>query len=308
LFKVEGVNSIRSTSLFPMSAAADDASRTCWVCFASDEDAPHEAWVRPCGCRGGSKWVHQNCLNRWIDEKQRGDSTAKVECPQCREEYVFTFPRVNNVVRVVDLFEKLVVKTCPYLAGGFFVGAMYWSAVTYGAITIMQVMGNKEGLTMMEESDPIFLLVGLPTIPAGLVLAKLTRWEDYALQWWRDYLRPHLTGGSSSPGGGGGGIVPPRIPADPAALANPVSSTRLVVGAMMMPTFATVAGQIAFRREKDNFRRTMMGGATFLLVKGLLKLYYKQQQYERQVHRQVLDYDVAQKLIAAAALEAPQDI
>ena len=289
-----------------MSAANDDAARTCWVCFASDEDAPHEAWVRPCGCRGGSKWVHQNCLNRWIDEKQRGDSTAKVECPQCKEEYVFTFPRVNNVVRVVDLFEKLVVKTCPYLAGGFFVGAMYWSAVTYGAITIMQVMGNKEGLTMMEESDPIFLLVGLPTIPAGLVLAKLTRWEDYALQWWRDYLRPHLTGGSSSPGGGG--IVPPRIPADPAALANPVSSTRLVVGAMMMPTFATVAGQIAFRREKDNFRRTMMGGATFLLVKGLLKLYYKQQQYERQVHRQVLDYDVAQKLIAAAALEAPQDI
>jgi len=296
-----------------MSAAAEDASRTCWVCFASDEDAPHEAWVRPCGCRGGSKWVHQNCLNRWIDEKQRGDSTAKVECPQCKEEYVFTFPRVNNVVRVVDLFEKLVVKTCPYLAGGFFVGAMYWSAVTYGAITIMQVVGNKEGLTMMEESDPIFLLVGLPTIPAGLVLAKLTRWEDYALQWWRDYLRPHLTGSTTttSPGGEGGagggvGVIPPRIPADPAALANPVSSTRLVVGAMMMPTFATVVGQIAFRREKDNFRRTMMGGATFLLVKGLLKLYYKQQQYERQVHRQVLDYDVAQKLIAAAALEAQQ--
>jgi len=299
-----------------MSAAAEDASRTCWVCFASDEDAPHEAWVRPCGCRGGSKWVHQNCLNRWIDEKQRGDSTAKVECPQCKEEYVFTFPRVNNVVRVVDLFEKLVVKTCPYLAGGFFVGAMYWSAVTYGAITIMQVVGNKEGLQMMEESDPIFLLVGLPTIPAGLVLAKLTRWEDYALQWWRDYLRPHLTGstttttspgGEGGAGGGGGvGVVPPRIPADPAALANPVSSTRLVVGAMMMPTFATVVGQIAFRREKDNFRRTMMGGATFLLVKGLLKLYYKQQQYERQVHRQVLDYDVAQKLIAAAALEAQQ--
>jgi len=287
-----------------MSGGEDvEESRTCWVCFASDEDAPNEAWVRPCGCRGGSKWVHQNCLNRWIDEKQRGDSTAKVECPQCKEEYVFTFPRVNAVVRVVDLFEKLVVKTCPYLAGGIFVGTMYWSAVTYGAITVMQIMGVTEGVAMMEESDSIFLLVGLPTIPAGLVLAKLTRWEDYVLQWWRDYLRPHFFAGSTS-----ASIVPPRVPADPAAMANPVSSTRVVVGAMLMPTFATVVGQVAFRRERNNFRRTMMGGATFLLVKGLLKLYYKQQQYERQVHRQILDYEVAQKLLAAAALEAQHEI
>lgn len=287
-----------------MSGGEDvEESRTCWVCFASDEDAPNEAWVRPCGCRGGSKWVHQNCLNRWIDEKQRGDSTAKVECPQCKEEYVFTFPRVNAIVRVVDLFEKLVVKTCPYLAGGIFVGTMYWSAVTYGAITVMQIMGVTEGVAMMEESDSIFLLVGLPTIPAGLVLAKLTRWEDYVLQWWRDYLRPHFFAGSTS-----ASIVPPRVPADPAAMANPVSSTRVVVGAMLMPTFATVVGQVAFRRERNNFRRTMMGGAAFLLVKGLLKLYYKQQQYERQVHRQILDYEVAQKLLAAAALEAQHEI
>jgi len=285
-----------------------DESRICWVCFAADEDAPQEAWVRPCGCRGGSKWVHQNCLNRWIDEKQRGDSTAKVSCPQCKEEYVFTFPRLNGLVRLIDLFEKMVVRTCPYLAGGFFVGAIYWSAVTYGAITVMQVMGNQEGLAMMEESDPIFLLVGLPTIPAGLVLAKLTRWEDYILQWWRDYLRPHFCLGASSFGGGAAAVVPPRIPADPAALGNPVSSTRVVVGAMLTPTLATAFGQIVFRREKNNFRRTMMGGATFLLIKGLLTLYYKQQQYERQVHRQVLDYDVAQKLIAAAALDGPQDI
>jgi len=296
-----------------MSAGSEDPDefRTCWVCFAAEEDAPHEAWVRPCGCRGGSKWVHQNCLNRWIDEKQRGDSTAKVSCPQCKEEYVFTFPRLNRLVQLIDVFEKMVVKTCPYLAGGIFVGAIYWSAVTYGAITVMQVMGNTEGLAMMVESDSIFLLVGLPTIPAGLVLAKLTRWEDYVLQWWRDYLRPHFCVGASGFGGGGGDgapAIPPRIPADPAALGNPVSSTRVVVGAMLMPTFATVFGQIAFRRERNNFRRTMMGGATFLLIKGLLKLYYKQQQYERQVHRQVLDYEVAQRLIAAAALEGQQEI
>ena len=48
-------------------------------------------------------------------------------------------------------------------------------------------MGHKEGLTLMEESDPLLLLIGLPTIPVGLVLAKMTRWEDYILQLYRTY-------------------------------------------------------------------------------------------------------------------------
>jgi len=272
-------------------------SRTCWVCFATEEDAPREAWVRPCRCRGGTQYVHQSCLNRWIDEKQKGSSTAPVSCPQCNSEYAFTFPRINPLVETLDLAEKTIVKTCPYLAGGIFVGAMYWSAVTYGAITVMQVMGHREGLSWMEESDPIFLLIGLPTIPVGLVLAKLTRWEDYFLQWWRDYIRPYFwTKGELE--------APARIPADPATIGHPVSSTRVLVGAMLLPTIATACGQILFKRERNNFKRTMMGGLSFLFAKGLLKLYYKQQQYERQVHRQILDYDVAVLRQAAAAAAA----
>jgi E3 ubiquitin-protein ligase MARCH5 len=86
------------------------------------------------------------------------------------------------MVQLLDLMEKTISKSCPYIAGGLFLGATYWSAVTYGAITVMQVMGHKEGLTLMEAMDPLLLLVGLPTIPVGLVLAKMTRWEDYILQ------------------------------------------------------------------------------------------------------------------------------
>ncbi len=48
-------------------------------------------------------------------------------------------------------------------------------------------MGHKEGLSLMEESDPLLLLIGLPTIPVGLVLAKMTRWEDYILHLYRTY-------------------------------------------------------------------------------------------------------------------------
>jgi len=36
------------------------------------------------------------CLQRWVDEKQRGNSTAKVLCPQCNTEYLIIFPKLGG--------------------------------------------------------------------------------------------------------------------------------------------------------------------------------------------------------------------
>ena len=51
----------------------------------------------------------------------------------------------------------------------------------------MQVLGHKEGLNVMERADPLFLLIGLPTIPVMLILGKMVRWEDYVLRLWRKH-------------------------------------------------------------------------------------------------------------------------
>lgn len=51
----------------------------------------------------------------------------------------------------------------------------------------MQVVGHKKGLYVMERADPLFLLMGLPTIPVVLVLGKMIRWEDYMVRLWQRY-------------------------------------------------------------------------------------------------------------------------
>lgn len=66
------------------------------MCFATEDDDASTPWVRPCRCKGTTKWVHQLCLQRWIDEKQKGKSTAKVACPQCNTEYIIVFPKLGN--------------------------------------------------------------------------------------------------------------------------------------------------------------------------------------------------------------------
>lgn len=43
--------------------------RQCWVCYVNEEELPHAVWLRPCRCRGTLRWVHDRCLQRFIDER-----------------------------------------------------------------------------------------------------------------------------------------------------------------------------------------------------------------------------------------------
>jgi len=266
-----------------------DCKRYCWVCFASEEDDTEATWVQPCRCKGTTKWVHQNCLQRWIDEKQKGNSSAKVSCPQCNTEYIIIFPQLGPIVYVMDVADRMIYRVCPFIAAGIVVGSIYWTAVTYGAVTVMQVLGHKEGLGVMEQADPLFLLVGLPTIPILLILGRMVRWEDYVLKLWRRHssrvpLLNYFATWRQNEG-------PERIPNEPIPLSDPVSATRVLCGALMLPTIATVCGRVLFDAVSSNLQRTILGGVAFVTIKGVMKVYYKHQQYIRQVHREILDFD-----------------
>ncbi|XP_033106463.1 E3 ubiquitin-protein ligase MARCH5-like [Anneissia japonica] len=277
--------------------------RSCWVCFATDEDDLTAKWTRPCRCRGTTKWVHQGCLQRWIDEKQKGNSTAKVSCPQCNTEYIIVYPGIGSFVSFLDIVDKLIYKVCPFAAAGVVVGSVYWSAVTYGAVTIMQVLGHKEGLDVMERADPLFLLIGLPTIPVMLILSKMLRWEDYVLKIWRKYS-PKLPIWKYFGGGWNQACdLLPRIPADTQPMSDPLSATRVLCGALIFPTVSTITGKLLFGTLNSNLQRTILGGIAFVTIKGALKLFFKQQQYLRQAHREIKDYDGEE---SSSATKAPE--
>uniref|UniRef100_A0A8C9UK63 E3 ubiquitin-protein ligase MARCHF5 n=1 Tax=Spermophilus dauricus TaxID=99837 RepID=A0A8C9UK63_SPEDA len=253
----------------PHQALQQMLDRSCWVCFATDEDDRTAEWVRPCRCRGSTKWVHQACLQRWVDEKQRGNSTARVACPQCNAEYLIVFPKLGPVVYVLDLADRLISKACGRI------------------MVVMQVVGHKEGLDVMERADPLFLLIGLPTIPVMLILGKMIRWEDYVLRLWRKYSNKLQILNSIFPGIG---CPVPRIPAEANPLADHVSATRILCGALVFPTIATIVGKLMFSSVNSNLQRTILGGIAFVAIKGAFKVYFKQQQYLRQAHRKILNY------------------
>lgn len=58
------------------------------------------------------------------------------------------------MVYVLDLADRLISKAGPFAAAGIMVGSIYWTAVTYGAVTVMQV-----GLCLVSILKGLYLLI-----------------------------------------------------------------------------------------------------------------------------------------------------
>ncbi len=74
-------------------------------------------------------------------------------------------------------------------------------------------------------------------------------------------------------------------------ISDAVSVTRTFCGALFLPSVAAFLGSALYSGVPGRLRRTLLGGATFIVVKGVLKIYHKQHTYIRQCQRVILDYN-----------------
>lgn len=291
--EIDRIINISLPSITTQQSSVD--SRYCWVCFATDEEDQEAGatveWVKPCNCKGTLRWVHQACLQRWVDEKQKGNTYRKVQCQQCQTEYIIILPSMGYLADALEAADTMIRYSSPFIAAGVFVGSLYWTAVTYGAITVLQVLGHDEGLMILEATDHIFLLVALPAIPVCLVLGRMIRWEDCILRYLQNRQRKHhrLLG-----------LFLP-IPEDDGSqqadnqtarnhISDTLSTTRVLCGALILPSISSLIGRVFFSNVNNNLHRTLLGGLAFVAVKGVFKIYFKQKQFMRKKQRRIADY------------------
>lgn len=70
-----------------------------------------------------------------------------------------------------------------------------------------------------------------------------------------------------------------------------ISVTRVFCGALLLPTISAFIGKMFFESIQNNLHRTLFGGLSFVMVKGVLKIYFKQKQYVRKKQRKILDFN-----------------
>lgn len=44
--------------------------------------------------------VHQDCVQRWVDEKLKENLSVKAHCPQCHTQYIIVYDEVSKCFRV----------------------------------------------------------------------------------------------------------------------------------------------------------------------------------------------------------------
>ncbi|KAI9312939.1 hypothetical protein BX666DRAFT_1843082, partial [Dichotomocladium elegans] len=170
-------NTILAPRPRPAASTGIAGDRRCWICFGEDTDS-EGVWVKPCKC---SLVSHEECLLDWITENQKGSPLKKVHCPQCNMAYCLV-ERKSVSLALLNLADTFIHTTVPYLT---FLGlgcSVLITFTTYGAYTVMTLLGAQEGERLI--GAPVAWTwrtwLGLPSIPAALVLSR-SRWADGVL-------------------------------------------------------------------------------------------------------------------------------
>lgn len=210
----------------------------------------------------------------WIDELQKNKMGSignydKVSCTQCKTRYNIVYPKMNRLLIILDKIDILMYNLCPGVAVIFLVGAIYWCAVTHGGITVIQIFGYKKGKMMMEKVHPALLFIGLPIIPTTVVLTKFIRWVDIMCDLIRIIFRLEDVDRSQQ--------QQQRQRQEQPQNSNKISAIKAFCDALLWPTFATFTGKFLFNYFKSDLTKTILGGATFNILKRSLKYYHARQ-------------------------------
>lgn len=158
----------------------------------------------------------------------------------------------------LEFCDVFLYQAAPYACGTMFLGSIYWLSLSYGAVTVLQVMGLPEGKEALQQTDTLWLLTGLPCIPVALIAGKFIGWEHYLLQFWRRHYRSipffeKIFG------------LPPSNQRENSnrILSNrdtshPVSCTRLFTGALLLPTVSSFIGRYLFPGVASHLQRTLL--------------------------------------------------
>lgn len=277
--------------------ARPDDSDNCWICYVSyAEDKERNfyklsgnGWVAPCKCKGSSMWVHQECLQAWIDEKQNGDTSRSVRCHQCHTPYRYKFPPLGIAATSIQFIENIIDLISPYAC---FCGATatgYLVLTGYGYLTLMQVMGINETAQFYHECEPIIFMIFLPCIPIGLTAFKLIRFEDLIFNYLKQHIPPFIL---KILGAKLYNQYWPQAPRVPTAIATRrrLSWPRAIITGLMLPSIASLIGRLYFYNVESNLKRSFLGGLTYLSFRCLTKLYFKYRHYQNMCHREILNY------------------
>eukprot|EP00039_Didymoeca_costata_P013083 m.194007 g.194007 ORF g.194007 m.194007 type:complete len:305 (+) comp15671_c0_seq5:173-1087(+) len=273
----------------------------CWICHLSPEEDDGQAWVAPCKCSGSTKWVHHDCLLRWLAESSHYNTMAsgelRTKCSQCKTPYRISEPKPGIVVALGARISKIVEVVVPYAGVGLLLSGIWTSLACYSAGTIVFICG-RQGKTLLYRTHPLLLFLTLPMIPLTLVTLRV----KVQVRRQGNNRLPRVVEGENEADNNeeegdqvqGRERVQHEIHLQ---LEQNMKPSRIVVGALLLPYVSTGFGWLLTRiigwtdEDVHPLDRAIYGGAFYVALKSFFKRIYKKKSSELMQKRRILDYD-----------------
>ena len=229
------------------------------MCFGTDADEPGYEWTSPCRCRGATKWVHQMCLQHWIDEKQRGASSVEVQCPQCMYTYRIVYPGVSPLLFLYEHANHAISFCSPMILAGITASSLYWISFTYGVTSLSAALGRERSIEFFSDPSSSLAVVCLPLLPWATLGLKVIRLEVQVLRIWHKLVVPVILGFLKFfPPTRSLDLCPANYRPTPVAIFPHVS--RCIVGTFFLPIISCLLGWAFsnFLQNTSNFKRTLL--------------------------------------------------
>jgi len=232
------------------------------VCYATDDDEPGSEWTNPCRCRGATKWVHQICLQQWIDEKQHGASSVKVSCPQCQFTYRIEYPGGSVMLWLYEYANRTITFCSPMILAGITASSLYWISFTYGVTAVSIAMGRERAIEFFSNPDSSLTILTLPLLPWTILAIKLMQPEVQILKFWYRFVSPTLyyflnkfplTKSLAPETSAQRRFMPAPL------IGNLPFLCRCVVGTVSLPIISAVLGcMLSYVIQTSNFKKTLI--------------------------------------------------
>ncbi|KAF7683632.1 E3 ubiquitin-protein ligase MARCH5 [Astathelohania contejeani] len=106
--------------------------RICWICLQEENPNSKKRWIRPCKCKGSTKWSHKSCFLKYI----RSSNSGSMECVCCKYKYKIVWKKHPFMI-YYELVDKIycgivnVFSTFLIALGIFLVFSLYSLSVVY---------------------------------------------------------------------------------------------------------------------------------------------------------------------------------
>lgn len=148
--------------------------KECWICLSDDTE---EIFIRPCKCKGSTKYVHRRCFLDFLESK----GTGTIKCSFCKMKYKIR-SKYNHIIACYDFLKKANFYASNVIFMASLMILVYLIIFAYGITLFYIFLGGdafkdyvynySNNCFEVQITNSVRIAIGIPFIPICLLLSN----------------------------------------------------------------------------------------------------------------------------------------